>query len=192
MTELDDLDTTLGDLTANDVLNFWFYELSASDWFIQSAAVDSAIRERFLNLHGAAAQGELYTWRESAEGRLAEIIVLDQFSRNLYRNDPGAFACDAMALVLAQEAVAAKLDNQLTVQQRAFLYMPYMHSESLLIHEQAVQLFSQKGLTESLDFEIQHKSIIERFGRYPHRNKVLGRKSTRLEREFLTQPGSSF
>lgn len=192
MTELDDLHPTLGELTANDVLNFWFYELSANDWFSQNAVVDAAIRERFLGLHGAAAQGELYTWRQSTEGRLAEIIVLDQFSRNLYRNDPRAFACDAMALVLAQEAVAAKLDNQLTVQQRAFLYMPYMHSESLLIHEQAVRLFSQKGLNESLDYEIQHKSIIERFGRYPHRNTVLGRKSTRLEREFLTQPGSSF
>lgn len=192
MTELDDLDAKARGLTANDVLNFWFYELSANDWFSKSQAVDSTIRERFYQLHRAAAHGELYHWRESAEGRLAEILVLDQFSRNLYRDDPRAFACDAMALVLAQEAVAAKLDQQLTVQQRAFLYMPYMHSESLHIHEQAVQLFSQKGLAESLDFEIQHKAIIERFGRYPHRNKVLGRKSTKAEREFLTQPGSSF
>lgn len=192
MTELDDLDAKERGHSANDVLNFWFYELSASDWFSKSQALDSTIRERFSQLHEAAAQGELYRWRDSIEGRLAEILVLDQFSRNLFRDDPRAFACDGMALVLAQEAVAAKLDQQLTVQQRAFLYMPYMHSESLHIHEQAVQLFSQKGLAESLDFEIQHKAIIERFGRYPHRNKVLGRKSTKAEREFLTQPGSSF
>lgn len=192
MTELDDLQKDDSEFTANDVLNFWFYELSASDWFANNAAVDATIRDRFRRLHEAAAHGELYTWRTSAEGRLAEIIVLDQFSRNLYRDDARAFSCDATALVLAQEAVAANLDKQLTVQQRAFLYMPYMHSESLHIHQQAVQLFSQKGLTESLDYEIQHKAIIERFGRYPHRNKVLGRKSTRAEREFLTQPGSSF
>lgn len=192
MTELDDLEHGRSKLTANDVLNFWFYELSASDWFVKNAVVDATIRDRFKLLHEAAAYGELYTWRTSAEGRLAEIIVLDQFSRNLYRDDARAFSCDSAALVLAQEAVAANLDQQLTVQQRAFLYMPYMHSESLRIHHQAVQLFSQKGLAGSLDYEIKHKAIIERFGRYPHRNKVLGRKSTRAEREFLTQPGSSF
>ena len=192
MTELDQLAQDRRDFTANDVLNFWFYELSANDWFVKNAAVDATIRDRFQRLHEAASHGELYTWRTSAEGRLAEILVLDQFSRNLYRDDARAFSCDITALVLAQEAVAADLDKQLTVQQRAFLYMPYMHSESLHIHQQAVQLFSQKGLTESLDYEIQHKAIIERFGRYPHRNKVLGRKSTRAEREFLNQPGSSF
>lgn len=192
MTELDDLQKDRSEFNANDVLNFWFYELSASDWFVKNAAVDATIRDRFQLLHDAAAHGELFNWRTSADGRLAEIIVLDQFSRNIYRDDARAFSCDAAALVLAQEAVAANLDQQLTIQQRAFLYMPYMHSESLRIHQQAVRLFSQKGLAESLDYEIQHKAIIERFGRYPHRNKILGRKSTRAERDFLTQPGSSF
>lgn len=189
---IEELDQHDDRLSPNEVLNFWFYELSASDWFRKSEALDNTIRERFAMVHEAARQGELYYWRDSVEGRLAEIIVLDQFSRNLFRDQAEAFACDPMALALAQEVVARQLDKTLTVQQRAFLYMPYMHSESLLIHEQAVHLFSQKGLEESFDFEIQHKAIIERFGRYPHRNKTLGRKSTKAEREFLSLPGSSF
>ncbi len=118
--------------------------------------------------------------------------MLDQFSRNLGRNSPDAFTADPMALVLAQEAVASGLDHQLNQQQKSFLYMPYMHSESLLMHEQAVLLFSQTGLENNLDFEFKHKVIIERLGRYPHRNEVLGRTSTPEEVEFLQQPDSSF
>ncbi|MCL5050271.1 DUF924 family protein [Aliidiomarina maris] len=192
MQDYEDLDQREHTLGASDVLNFWFYELGPKDWFSKNSRLDQLIAERFGALYTAALHGELASWRQSAEGRLAEIIVLDQFSRNLYRESAQAFAADSMALALAQEAVCAKLDQQLTVQQRAFLYMPYMHSESLLIHQQAVKLFSQRGLEESLDFEIQHKAIIERFGRYPHRNKALGRKSTKAEREFLQLPGSAF
>ena len=192
MSNVEDLDSRDISQDASDVLNFWFYELNASDWFAKSDRLDNTIRDRFADLHQAASQCELYAWRSTAEGRLAEIIVLDQFSRNIYRDQAQAFVTDSLALALAQEAVAKGFDKSLTVQQRAFLYMPYMHSESLPIHEQAVKLFDQPGLEESLDFERKHKIIIERFGRYPHRNGILGRKSTKAEREFLQQPGSSF
>ncbi len=129
---------------------------------------------------------------QTALGRLSEIILLDQFSRNIYRDKPAAFAQDALALALAQEAIAAGIASELTVDQRSFLYMPFMHSESELIHQQAVKLFSEPGLEASLEFEIRHKKIIDRFGRYPHRNEILGRTSTVEEQQFLAQPGSSF
>ena len=179
-------------VTYQDVLEFWFDELTQKDWFTGGEEIDAFIESRFAEVHKAAAQGELFEWRQNAQGRLAEIIVLDQFSRNIGRNTPAAFSADPMVLALAQEAVAGGFDHQLNQQQKSFLYMPYMHSESLLIHEQAVLLFSQTGLENNLDFEFKHKVIIERFGRYPHRNEVLGRASTPEEVEFLQQPGSSF
>ncbi len=143
-------------------------------------------------MHGVTVKGELFAWRASPRGRLAEIIVLDQFSRNIHRNRPAAFASDGMALVLAQEAVAANADRTLDAAQRAFLYMPYMHSESLLVHDEALALYSQPGLEKNLDFELRHRAIIERFGRYPHRNQILGRRSTAAEKAFLAEPGWGF
>ena len=140
----------------------------------------------------AAARCELFAWRATPEGRLAEIVVLDQFSRNVWRDTPRAFAQDALALALAQELVASGQDRSLPVAQRRFAYMPYMHSESALIHGQAVALFSQPGLEDNLRFEHAHKAIIDRFGRYPHRNAILGRESTAEELAFLSGPGSSF
>jgi len=125
-------------------------------------------------------------------GRLAEIIVVDQFSRNIYRGTPKAFQWDPMALCLAQEAIRVKADSELSNAKRAFIYLPYMHSESLKIHQQAVELYSAPGLELNLEFEMKHKVIIEKFGRYPHRNDILGRPSTPEEVEFLKQPGSSF
>ncbi len=118
--------------------------------------------------------------------------MLDQFSRNIYRDTPRAFAQDALALVLAQELVASGQDRNLSVVQRVFAYMPYMHSESALVHAQAAALFSQPGMEYNLDYELRHKSIIDRFGRYPHRNTILGRSSTAEELAFLSEPGSSF
>ncbi|MGH8273200.1 MAG: DUF924 family protein [Gammaproteobacteria bacterium] len=174
------------------VLGFWFEELKPAQHFRKSAALDQLIRERFLATHGAAARGELSAWRDSPEGRLAEIIVLDQFSRNLYRDDARAFACDGMALALAQEAVRAGADQALPPPRRAFLYMPYMHSESSRIHETALQLFSQPGLEYSLKFEREHRELIERFGRYPRRNAALGRVSTTAEKAYLAEPGAGF
>ena len=174
------------------VLQFWFEELTARQHFAKDAALDAAIGTRFGITLEAAARCELFAWRATAPGRLAEILVLDQFSRNVYRDTPRAFAHDAMALVLAQELVAGGHDRALPPAQRAFAYMPYMHSESAAIHAQAMVLFDQPGLENALDFERRHRDIIERFGRYPHRNAVLGRASTPQETEFLTQPGSSF
>lgn len=177
---------------SDEVIAFWFDELTPSDWWIKSPEFDQRIRDRFGALHAAASAGELWRWRSAPTGRLAEIIVLDQFSRNMFRDAPQAFAQDAMALTLAQEAVASGADEPLDTPQRCFLYMPYMHSESALVHEEALRLYDQPGLEKNLDFERRHKAIIDRFGRYPHRNAVLGRSSTAEEIEFLTQPGSSF
>jgi uncharacterized protein (DUF924 family) len=175
-----------------DVLDFWFGELTPEQWYKASDDVDAGISRRFGSLHAAAARCELFNWRASPEGRLAEIIVLDQFSRNIFRGQAAAFAQDALALALAQEAVRAGADVLLPPQQRAFLYLPYMHSESAVIHAAALMLFDQAGLENNLDFEQQHKAIIDRFGRYPHRNAVLGRVSTPEELAFLATPGSSF
>lgn len=175
------------------VLKFWFAELQPAQWFNGGAELDELISQRFSAVLQRAAAGELEAWRASAQGRLAEIIVLDQFSRNLYRNSPKAFAQDGMALALSQEAVRSGALQQLDdEQQRSFLLMPYMHSESALVHEQAVPLFRDFTGGETYRFELLHKDIIDRFGRYPHRNAVLGRESTAEELEFLQQPGSSF
>ncbi|HTF83653.1 MAG TPA: DUF924 family protein [Cellvibrio sp.] len=177
---------------SDTVLSFWFTELTPEQWWIKDEALDQRIRARFNEKHAQAARCELFSWRGTAKGRLAEVIVLDQFSRNMFRDSPAAFSCDALALALAQEAVACGADKALTAVERSFLYMPYMHSESLVIHEEAVRLFTANGIQNNLDFEFQHKAIIEKFGRYPHRNKILGRESTAEELVFLQQPGSSF
>jgi len=175
-----------------DVLEFWFVELEPRQWWTKDTIIDQLIRDRFGELHDDAIASKLYCWRESGMGRLAEIIVLDQFSRNIYRDQAKAFAWDGMALVLAQEAVRIGADQELEAPEKAFFYMPYMHSESMAIHTQAVKLFDQPGVEFNLEFELKHKIIIDRFGRYPHRNTVLGRTSTADEVEFLSQPDSSF
>lgn len=175
----------------SEVLDFWFKEIDLKQHWVKDPEFDALIANRFGKLHTQANACELFTWRDTAEGSLAEIIVLDQFSRNMYRDTPQAFASDALALALSQTAVAKGFDAQLTEQQRPFLYMPYMHSESAVVHEQAVMLFEKVG-QNSLDFELKHKVIIDRFGRYPHRNAILGRESTPEEVAFLNEPNSSF
>jgi uncharacterized protein (DUF924 family) len=175
-----------------DILDFWFGELTPAQWYAASDTLDAEIVRRFAAVHSAAARCELFAWRETPEGRLAEILVLDQFSRNIHRGSAAAFAQDALALALAQEAVRAGAERALPAERRAFLYLPYMHSESAAIHAIALQLFDQPGLENNLDFERKHKVIIDRFGRYPHRNAVLGRESTAEELAFLATPGSSF
>ena len=174
------------------VLDFWFDSENKEFWFSKSDEFDLELEEKFGHTLQQAMQCELWTWRETAEGRLAEIIVLDQFSRNLFRDHPASFAQDPLALSLAQEAVRLGLDQQLAPDQRCFMYMPFMHSESKIIHAQALQLFEALGNPMNLDFELKHKTIIDRFGRYPHRNQILERESTPEEVEFLTQPNSSF
>lgn len=174
------------------VFNFWFKELSPSARFKKDEKIDQEIRERFLTLYHDVVAGRTSDWRSTPEGRLSEIIVLDQFSRNMFRDQSKAFAADNLALQLAIDAVAAGEDQKLPLEQRWFIYMPYMHSEDSHVHAQAVKLFSQTGLEEGLKYEIMHKNIIDRFGRYPHRNVIVGRDSTPDEIEFLKGPNSSF
>lgn len=179
-------------MQADHVLHFWFEELTPAQHFSADTALDALIRQRFAPTWEAARQCELWTWRATPRGRLAEILVLDQFSRNIHRGTPLAFAQDALALALAQELVTGQHDRALPAAERAFAYMPYMHSESLAIHDQALLLFNQPGLENNLQFEVRHRDIVARFGRYPHRNVVLGRESTPEEIAFLAEPGSSF
>ena len=176
----------------HSLLHFWFTELTPKQHFAKDPALDETIRTRFGATLEAAAKCELFAWRATPEGRLAEIVLLDQFSRNVYRDTARAFAQDALALALAQELVASGQDRSLPLAQRSFAYMPYMHSESALVHAHAVTLFSQPGMEDTLRFELRHQAIIERFGRYPHRNAILGRSSTAEELAFLSEPGSSF
>lgn len=174
------------------ILHFWFNELTPEQWWVKDKTLDQEIERRFAAIHAQAARCELFAWRTTAKGRLAEIIILDQFSRNIYRDQAQAFINDPLALALAQAAIAADADKALTPTERSFLYLPFMHSESAAIHKVAVALYSAPGLEFNLDFERKHQHIIDRFGRYPHRNQILGRESTAEEIEFLKQPGSSF
>ena len=172
-------------MKAEDVIHFWFKELSREEWFKKDPAIDRTVKNKFEKTLLQASRGELFFWRKTSLGRLAEIIVLDQFSRNIYRNDARAFSHDVMALTLAQEMVAQKLDQDLPPYMRSFVYMPYMHSESHVIHQEAIKLFSGPKLEFNLKFEREHKKIIDLFGRYPHRNKILKRKSTPEEKIFI-------
>ena len=174
------------------ILKFWFEEIDQSLWWSKNVAFDQQIRDRFAGIHAQALRCELFSWRKNAEGRLAEIIVLDQFSRNMFRDSSLSFANDSLALALSQEAISVGADQMLSPIQRSFLYMPFMHSESLIIHEIAMDLYQKNGIQSFLDFEIKHREMIKKFGRYPHRNRILGRASTNEETEFLKQPGSGF
>ncbi|MFT5708888.1 MAG: hypothetical protein ACI9ES_003195 [Oceanospirillaceae bacterium] len=175
-----------------EVLKFWFEELTPPQWWKKDPQLDIVIKEKFFDLYEQACVGELYQWRASGEGRLAEIIILDQFSRNMFRGSAQAFATDAMALILSQEAIRAGQDVALSDDQRNFLYMPFMHSESVAMHKLAKKLFESVTSQSSVESAKQHYAIIKRFGRYPHRNQLLWRESSEEEMDFLEQPGSSF
>lgn len=176
----------------HEILTFWFEECSPEQWFKKDDQFDATIRNRFLETYEELVAGNHGDWRETAEGCLAEIILLDQFSRNMFRDNPKAFEADPQARACLHHALAHGFDQELTTAQRNFLYLPLEHSEDVKDQEQAVELFTANGDETTTDYAIQHKVIIDRFGRFPHRNKVLGRKSTQEEEEFLTQPGSSF
>lgn len=163
---------------AHEILEFWFHQTPPERWFRSDEGFDEQIRHRFSAVHQAALRGELAEWRESLSGRLAEIIVLDQFSRNLFRNSPFSFAADGMALVLAQELVKQPDFDQLPVERRDFALLPFMHSESPIIHDTALALYQRYASTRSLRAETEHKRVIDQFGRYPYRNQALGRSST--------------
>jgi uncharacterized protein (DUF924 family) len=175
-----------------EVYNFWFNTLTPKDWYRKSDKLDKLIKDKFQKIHTMATKNELARWRRSPKGTLSEVIVLDQFSRNIYRDQAQAFQSDSQALCLAQNAIEKGLHNHLNLQERMFLYMPFMHSESQSIHDKAVEIFQEPGLEDSLDYEQKHFDIIKKFGRYPHRNIILKRDSTQEEITFLKQPGSSF
>lgn len=173
--------------TAKDIHKFWFVDHTGEDWFGGKPEFDEKLADLFAATHPLVARGEAYTWRDTPEGCLSEIIVLDQFSRQLFRGAAKAFAQDPMALALAQQAVAAGHDRALNKGERVFLYLPYMHSESPLIHEEAVRLYSELGDEDTLDFEKRHFEVIKRFGRFPKRNAALGRESTAEEIAYMNE-----
>lgn len=178
--------------TPDDILHFWFVEHGRDDWFGGKPEFDTRLADRFGAAHPRIAAGEAWQWRATPGGRLAEIIALDQFSRQLHRGSAAAFAQDGMALALAQEAVAGGHDLELDPGRRLFLYMPYMHSESLLIHEEAVRLFTDLGNEDSLNYELAHVEVLKRFGRYPRRNAPLGRTSTPEELAYIASGDGMF
>ncbi len=171
----------------HDILTFWFEETTPEQKFSKDDGFDALIKHTFEKLYWQIMDGSTKSWRDTPAGRLAEIIVLDQFARNMFRGDKQSFAGDELALTLAREAIATSDDMQLPDEQRQFFYMPFMHSESRAVHAEALQLFEEKSGADSLKYEIMHKKIIDQFGRYPHRNEVMGRESTPEELEFLKE-----
>jgi uncharacterized protein (DUF924 family) len=189
---------------AREVLDFWFGAPDTAEfgserkiWFQKSAAFDGLVADRFGAHIEQALRGELDGWAETAAGALARILLLDQFTRNAFRGQPRSFAGDAQALAGASAMVGLRLDESLPAFQRAFVYMPFEHAEGLATQNESVRLFTRlaaevPALTHMLDYAERHRAVIQRFGRFPHRNAVLGRASTTEEIAWLRQPGSGF
>ena len=171
-----------------EVIAFWL-QAGADKWFTKDAAFDQEIRARGADLHARAAAGELLHWEADKSGTLALVLLLDQFSRNLHRGTPAAFAQDALALALSRRAIFRGIDRQLPAERRWWLYMPFMHSEDVLAQRCGLAYFRALGNAEALQAALEHADIIERFGRFPHRNPVLGRKSTAAELAYLDGGG---
>jgi uncharacterized protein (DUF924 family) len=186
-------------MDSTEVLNFWFGDAGAlrvrDEWFRKSEEFDDAVRARFGDLIERALAHELDAWSATVGGTLALIIVLDQFTRNAFRDTPRAFAGDSLALAHASRLVYRGRDRDFPLLQRWFVYVPFEHSECLVDQYEAVRLFgalADDGLREPLDWAFKHLDVVRRFGRFPHRNSVLGRTSTPAEIEFLKSPGSRF
>jgi uncharacterized protein (DUF924 family) len=173
----------------DDVLSFWFAD--PARWWKKDPAFDADVRDRFLALHEAIERGEHEDWLETPSGCLAYVVVLDQLSRNMFRGTARMFQSDARARAAARRAIERGDDRSLSPDERSFLYMPFMHSEALADQDLSVALFTPAG-AEQRRFAEAHRDIVRRFGRFPHRNALLGRASTPEELEFLKQPGSSF
>lgn len=174
------------------VLDFWFAETTKAKWWVKEPAFDESVRRTLGPLHERAAAGELDGWQETPDGALALVILLDQVPRNIFRDSARAFATDARARGAAAAAVDRGMDQRMDAERRTFLYMPFEHSEELADQDRACALFAALGDPELSKYAEAHRRIIRRFGRFPHRNRILGRASTPEEEEFLTQPGSSF
>lgn len=170
---------------AKKVLDFWFSPQMQPYWFAKSDDVDAEIRAQFLDLHADACAGRLDDWKQNADTALALTIVFDQFPRNMFRGSPQSFASDGLALDVAIQAMDHGFDREVSADQRQFFYLPLMHSEDLDVQNRSVEIYQKLGNENSLDFARQHRDIIAQFGRFPHRNKVLGRENTAEETEFL-------
>mgnify|MGYP001794353035 FL=1 len=188
---------------ANEILDFWFGSRDEPDygkpkkaWFAKEPEFDEEIRKRFLTDYEKAAAGNLDEWKDSPDNCLALVLLLDQFPRNIFREDPQAFATDWEALSTAHQAIAQGFDRKLLNVQRWFVYLPFVHSENIEHQRQAVKLFQKlrgdRDSASAIENAIRHRSVIERFGRFPHRNIILGRPSNPEEKEFLKQPGARF
>ena len=178
----------------HEILHFWFEETQPQQWFQKNDDFDKAVRERFLTTYRLAAEGVCDLWRDEAQGCLALCIVLDQFPRNMFRGQPESFASDPKALLVAKHALARGFDQTLPPQQRRFLYLPFEHSEDPADQTRSVGLFQSMQAEDPLgyDYALRHQAVIGRFGRFPHRNAILGRKNTSEEDEYLAQPGAGF
>jgi uncharacterized protein (DUF924 family) len=176
----------------DEILRFWFETLKPEDWYRKDPAIDAEIVKRFSAIYEALKLRVPQDWLAEPRGMLAAILVLDQFPRNIFRDDPRAFATDQAALTLSKHAIREGLDMRLPPEQRAFIYMPFQHSEARDDQARSIELFTALGAPLNLDFARRHEAIIARFGRFSHRNAVLGRESTGEELAFLKEPGSSF
>ncbi|MAY61258.1 MAG: hypothetical protein CML29_03525 [Rhizobiales bacterium] len=178
--------------TPASVIDFWFNQLTKEEWFVKKDDIDAKIRDRFLDLHLALSSEIAPEWHESAEARLALIIVFDQFPRNMFRGSPHSFATDGLALAEARYAVATGLDKQVDTSRRPFFYMPFEHSERMEDQKRSVELFTDLGNELYLDYAVKHREVIETFGRFPHRNSILGRENSAEEEAYLAKPGAGF
>lgn len=169
----------------SDIINFWFSEPMCKHWFSSTPELDRKIKERFESIWEQAAAGKLDDWRASAEGCLALAIVLDQLPLNMFRGEAKSFSTEAQSRSITKHALDRGFERQLSKEQLAFLYMPFMHSESIADQELSVALFTAAGLEENARFAEHHREIIRRFGRFPHRNAILKRESSKEEREYL-------
>jgi len=190
----DDLGGRAGEVhaAAHDVLAFWFDETPASKWFARDDRLDHVIARRFGGLRDAVLENDAAGWDHDPDTLLAAIILLDQFSRNIHRGSPEAFAADGLALDLAHRALARSWDEAIAPERRAFLYMPLMHAEDREEQRLSVDCFARLGNPDNLDFARQHRTVIDRFGRFPSRNAALGRVSTPAEQAYLSQPGAGW
>jgi uncharacterized protein (DUF924 family) len=173
---------------AADILAFW-RAAGPDKWFTKDADFDAQIRERFLAAHETAAAGALAAWEDNPDGALALVILLDQFPRNMFRGDARTFATDPLARTIAERAIAHGYDRQFALPERLFFYLPFMHAETLPDQERCVALFEAAGEIDWMKFAIEHAEIIRRFGRFPHRNQLLGRLTTADEQAFLDAGG---
>ncbi|MCP5142178.1 MAG: DUF924 domain-containing protein [Chromatiales bacterium] len=171
--------------TPESILDFWFTEPLRSHWFGAPPEIDALITERFESLWRAARDGNLDDWAQTPAGALALVIILDQFPLNMYRGEAESFATEARSRAIAAQAIAAGMDREFSTEQKLFLYLPYMHSESMADQHRSIELFTKAGMTQQLPWAQHHYRIVERFGRFPHRNAPLGRVSTPEELAWL-------